>query len=109
MAGKRTRFASVLQRELSKLLRKDFCSESTMITITRVAVGDDLANARVFFSAPDDGSVTDALKFLNGKKKELRRLLSKEIAICKFPQLHFCFDAGQEKELRVCEILDSLN
>ncbi|MDR2668215.1 MAG: 30S ribosome-binding factor RbfA [Puniceicoccales bacterium] len=108
MTGKGVRLASVLQRELSKLLRKNFRSESTMITITHVFIGDDMAHARVFFSTPDEHSAAAGLIFLQKKKNEFKRLLSKEIAICKFPELHFHFDAGQEKELRVCGILDSL-
>jgi ribosome-binding factor A len=97
-----------LQRELSALLHGNFRSECVLLTITRVQMGDDRGHALVFFATPDEESATACLNFLNSKKNELKCLLAKKISIRRFPELHFHFDRGQKKELRVYEILDGL-
>ncbi|MDR1435746.1 MAG: 30S ribosome-binding factor RbfA [Puniceicoccales bacterium] len=107
--GKGFRFGAAIQRELGSILRRNFGSECTLLTVTRVLVDEDLSHARVFFSAPDEKSVAACLAFLRGKKKKLRHMLCGAMEVRRFPDLHFSFDGGQEKELRLCALMDGLD
>ncbi|MDR2664499.1 MAG: 30S ribosome-binding factor RbfA [Puniceicoccales bacterium] len=109
MADKGIRLGVVLQRELSALLHSRYCHECTLLTVTRVSVGEDMTHACVYFSAPDGSAAQDGLAFFLKRQKELKRLLTKKIALRRFPELHFRLDEGQGKELRVQKILDQLS
>jgi ribosome-binding factor A len=95
-------------KELSSLLHKHFRDESTLLTITRVAIDDDLQHGRVFFSTPDEYSRDKAEQFFRARGTRLKYLLSKRVPIRKFPELHFYYDSSLGNELRINEILDSL-
>jgi ribosome-binding factor A len=95
-------------RELSTLLHRHFPGESTLLTLTRVLIDDDLQHGRVFFSTPDEASRERAEQFLKNRGNRLKYLLAQRVPLRKFPELHFCYDPSLGKELRIYEILDSL-
>jgi ribosome-binding factor A len=90
------------------LLHSRYRQECTLLTVTRVEVGEDMSHSCAYFSTPDDGAAREALAFLTKKRKELKSLLTKRIHLRKFPELRFQWDEGQEIELRVHKILDGL-
>jgi ribosome-binding factor A len=95
-------------RELSILLHRHFPGESTLLTLTRVLIDDDLQHGRVFFSTPDEASRDRAEQFFKNQRGRLKHLLAQRMPLRKFPELHFCYDPSLGKELRIYEILDSL-
>jgi ribosome-binding factor A len=108
MGDRLTRLNEVIQREISALLHGRFQSETVLVTITRVEISADLCHGWVYFSVPDEAQVEKTLGLLRGLCAEIRRFLAGRIPLRRFPELHFRFDRGQGRVLRVHEILDTL-
>ena len=100
----------MVKRELSGLLHGRWRAEAVSITITEVDVSPDLKNAKVFYSVfGGRESAAKAARFLSAVKKELRRLLSKNIILKYTPELNFIYDASAERAMKTLAILDELD
>ncbi|MDR2340932.1 MAG: 30S ribosome-binding factor RbfA [Puniceicoccales bacterium] len=108
MSARTTRRNEIMLRELSTLLHRHFPKESTLLTLTRVSIDDDLQHGRVFFSTPDENSRKHAEQFFKDRQSRLKYLLSQRVPLRKFPELYFCYDPSLGKELRINEVLDSM-
>ena len=105
------RLNDVLRESLSSLLYNEVKDPRVQgVTLTRVEVTEDLANAKVFFRCLQTAPVTQArqeelhrgLEHANGF---LRAKLRKSLYLKKVPQLHFVFDESLEDRARIDSLL----
>ncbi|MDR0728296.1 MAG: 30S ribosome-binding factor RbfA [Puniceicoccales bacterium] len=100
------RVNALLQSALGGILRKYYREEATPITLTRVAASPDLRHAAVTVSLlGDETARKKAWHWLQQKKSELRRRLSREVVLQFSPELRFVIDDSQQRELRVASLL----
>lgn len=79
-----------------------------MLTITRVSVTPDLAEARVSFSQIPDGEadIEASLEILEGARGYLRSEVARLVKLRVMPQLVFFYDNSGRHSQRVNELLN---
>lgn len=103
MTRRTERVAEEIRAELARLLREEVADPRIgLVTLTKVDVSPDFANARVFWSAVDPAG-TPAAEFaertgqgLGRAASFLRRRLAEELPLRRVPELHFRHDPSLE-------------
>jgi ribosome-binding factor A len=98
---------SVLQKDLADILLREVVVPNTMITVTRVNVTPDISLARVNLSIFATTDKTIALKQIQSKKSEIRRLLGERVKnqLRIVPDLQFFIDDSLDRIDRIDELL----
>ncbi len=109
---RKARLASVIQQELSMVVRTLKDPRISWVTFTRVEVVDDGSQATVFLTLlggnEDREKVKDCLDGLKSSAGFLRRHLAKILTIRHIPTLIFKEDRGLDNVLRVNELLKQI-
>jgi len=109
---RKARLSSVIQQELSTVVRTLKDPRIPWVTFTRVDVVDDGSQATVFLTLlggnEDREKVKDCLEGLKSSAGFLRRHLAKILTIRHIPTLIFKEDRGLENVLRVNELLKQI-
>lgn len=107
--NRRGRMASILQRELSRIIRDEVKDPRVgSITITRIDLAHDGTHAAVFFTplamrSEELGRATEAA--LMQSAPFVRNKIGKILTTKNIPTLSFLLDLGLENSLRVEELL----
>lgn len=103
------RLADLLQRELSKLIR-DECTDPRlgMVTISGVAVTDDLSFARVYVTVLEDEKQKSSIEALNHAAGFFRTQLSKHLSLRIVPKISFIYDTSLVNGCRIDQLLNSV-
>ena len=98
---------SLLQKDLADILLREVIVPNTMISVTRVNVTPDMSVARVNLSIFATKDKTEALKQIQIKKAEIRRLLGERIKnqLRIVPDLQFFLDDSLDRIERIDELL----
>ncbi|MDR1665847.1 MAG: 30S ribosome-binding factor RbfA [Puniceicoccales bacterium] len=97
-----------LKRILSESLHRNFPTESVAITLTKVETSPDLRQAHVHYSVFDDGSKTQAHRFLRRVAGQLRGTVSRQTSFRTVPSLQFVLDTSLEKGHRIRVLLQRM-
>lgn len=104
------RVESLLKQEISLIIQKDFRSNLGLISITKIKISKDLANATVFYShLGNDKEKQKSLEKLNKSTAFIKGKLGKVIRIKRIPNLIFKLDYSLESGSDVLNTLKSLN
>lgn len=107
-----TRLNELLKRELADTLFRVMQNEPfdlSAVTITRVALGRDLRDARVFVSIRDhQDERRRMLALLRQYRPEFQRLINKDLVMKYTPRLTFELDTSLEEGDRVLTVLAKL-
>ena len=107
-----TRLNELLKRELADVLFRVMQNERfdlAAVTITRVALGRDLREARVFVSIREHQDERPRMMaLLRRYRPEFQRLINKDLAIKYTPRLTFELDTSLEEGDRVLAVLAKL-
>jgi len=100
------RVQSVIQKELNKLILKEVnFPEKTLVTISRVDVSSDLANAKIGISVIPGERGDEVLEILKNKRGQLQYFLNKKMNIKPMPRIEFVRDFGLEKAADIERLL----
>lgn len=102
---RKERISSLLFKELSIFISREFDFEGAIATITKIEIGDNLDIAKVGISVFPSDRATDVVKKLKSHEKEITAKLLRKINIKPFPKIIFVFDAGLESAAKVEKIL----
>ena len=107
-----TRLNELLKRELADALFRVMQNEPfdlAAVTITRVVLGRDLREARVFVSIREHQDERPRMMaLLRRRRAEFQRLINKDLAIKYTPRLTFELDTSLEEGDRVLAVLAKL-
>ena len=98
---------SLLQKDLADILLREVIVPNTMISVTRVNVTPDMSIARVNLSIFATTDKTVALKHIQTRKSEIRRLLGERVKhqLRIVPDLQFFIDDTLDRIDRIDELL----
>ena len=98
---------SVLQQDLAEILLREVIIPNAMITVTRVNITPDISLARVNLSIFATTDKTVALKQIQARKSEIRRLLGERVKhqLRIVPDLQFFIDDSLDRIDRIDELL----
>ena len=103
------RVESLLKQEISQIIQKDFRSNLGLISITKIKIAKDLANATIFYSHL--GSETEkkkSLEKLNKSTNFIKRKLGKTIRLKRIPNLVFKLDHSLEFGSNILDQMKSI-
>jgi len=111
MTRRTERINSIIQQEISDLLRKQINDPrlTTLISITKVATSPDLRNAKVFISTLGDKVNKDEiLQGFTAASGFLRRQLANRLELKHTPELSFHLDDSIERGAEVLKLIEQV-
>jgi ribosome-binding factor A len=111
MSRRTERVASTIQQELAQIVMRELSDPrlSTMVSITRVKVAEDLSIADVFVSIMGTpGQQTAALNALKHSAGLIRTKLTKQLTLRVAPFLKFHIDEELQKEMAMLDLLSKV-
>ncbi len=111
MSRRTDRLGEQFREEISKLVQKGLKDPrvSSLSSITRVEVTDDLSYAKVMVSViGSDKEKRDSLTGLKNSAGFIRGILGKALKIRKIPELNFVLDENLEHAMHIENILAEL-
>ncbi len=113
--GRNRRVGDLIQRELAQLIQRESnklrdIPGATLITVAKVDVSPDLAQAKVFVTTLDDqADRSRLLAGLNHNAGHFRHELAQLLRLRTMPKLRFVYDEAQERGIRLSRLIDSLH
>ncbi|MFH1193020.1 MAG: ribosome-binding factor A [Candidatus Jorgensenbacteria bacterium] len=86
--------ASAIEHELTQLLARDFSVPDTLVTVTDVAVDEDLLQARVKLGIIPKEKEVETLLELEKRRREFDHAIFKKLNIRPMPHLKFVLQQG---------------
>lgn len=111
MSKRTERLASVLQRDLGRILQKSYQPSGSFITVTEVDVSPDLLVAKIFISVYAPGKDEEAIfEYLTEQNVAIRKELAGKIRhqVRRIPELHFNKDASAEYAEKMDKLFDEI-
>jgi ribosome-binding factor A len=111
MTRRTERLNSVIQQEISQLLREQVNDPrlTSLISITRVSTSPDLRHTKVFVSTIEDNvDKGEILKGFSAASGFLRCQLATRLQLKHMPELSFHFDDSIERAAKVLKLIDEV-
>jgi len=111
MTRRTERISSIIQQEISDLLREQVNDPrlTSLISITKVSTSPDLRHTKVFISALGDSvNKNEILKGFAAASGFLRRQLANRINLKHMPELSFHFDDSIERGAEVLRLIEQV-
>jgi ribosome-binding factor A len=104
---------SEYRKEHLEELVKNLCGEyltresnlTSLVTVTRAEISDDMKTAIVFISVFPDEKQTEALHFVLRHRTELRQYVMKRVRAGRLPFIDIKIDKGEKLRNRMDEVL----
>ena len=110
MSRRTERLGEEVREEIARLIGHLKDPRIGFVTVTRVEIGTDLRQARVYVGVL--GSETDRAKTLAGLKSSagfMRRSLGQTLRLRHTPELAFVYDEGLEAHDRIARLLNEVH
>jgi len=98
---RKERVESLIQKELGKMLCRDFDFNGVLVTITSAEVNKKLDNAKIGISVIPSEKTAAVLKKLKAAENDLNWHLLRKINIKPMPRVSFFHDFGSENSSAV--------
>lgn len=111
MTRRAERVSSLIQQEISKLLREQVNDPrlTSLISVTRVVTSPDMRHAKVFVSTLGDATnKTEILQGFAAAAGFLRRQLAHRLRLKHMPELSFYLDDSIERGAAVLELIEKV-
>jgi ribosome-binding factor A len=111
MTRRTERISSIIQQEISDLLREQVNDPrlTSLISITKVSTSPDLRHTKVFISALGDSvNKNEILKGFAAASGFLRRQLANRINLRHMPELSFHFDDSIERGAEILRLIEQV-
>lgn len=104
------RVRALLKREIGEIIRRELpLAETGLITVTDVAVSNDLHSATVYVGIiGTEGQKARGLAVLRRERTKIQGFLSRAVVLKYTPHLRFEIDESISRGNRVLEILDEI-
>jgi ribosome-binding factor A len=104
------RLGDLMHRELARLIRDELTDPRIgMVTISSVAVTDDLSYARVYITVLQDDKQEISVEALNHAAGFFRMQVSKKVTTRIVPRIKFFYDHSLNTGTRIEQLLKSAN
>lgn len=108
MSNRIDKVNSLLEREISKLIARDFNFPEAMVTLTHVDTTANLIEARVYISVFPEHKADGIVKVLNGGVRDIQQKINKLLNMRPIPKIIFIKDNKIKEAARIEEILNKL-
>ncbi|MFQ5328915.1 MAG: 30S ribosome-binding factor RbfA [Thermodesulfobacteriota bacterium] len=103
------RVGDLIRKEIAVMLLGDIRDPRVaLVTITKVAVSDDLQQAKVYFTAlGDEEERREALEGLRSASGFIKRTLAHRVSLRRIPALRFTYDKSIEYAGHIEQLIES--
>ena len=111
MSIRTERVAAVIQRDLGKIIQKEYQPPGSFITVTHVDISPDLQNTNVYISVYAPGKDEKAIfNHLDDQAVNIRKKLASKIRnqLRRVPELHFKADNSASHAQKMEELFDEI-
>lgn len=102
------RVNSLLEREIGKILLKEFSFDNAMVTLTRVETTANLIGARVYISVFPEEENAKIIKILNRRVYEIQNKINKLLNMRPIPKIIFGKEVQISEASKIEGILNKL-
>ncbi len=99
---------SLLQREISKIILRDFNFQGSLVTLTHVDATANLIEARAYISVLPEEKTDKVVEVLNGGVYDVQQKINKMLNMRPVPKIIFKKDKEISKASRVEELLEKI-
>jgi len=99
---------SLLEKEISNIILRDFYFENTVVTLTRVQATANLIEAKVYISVLPEEQLEKVVGVLNKGAYSVQQKINKMLNMRPIPKIIFVKDTLTKNASRVEELLESL-
>jgi ribosome-binding factor A len=103
---RREQISQAIAAALSDFIARE-SNRTSLITITRVLLEDNLTTATALITVLPDSAQNDVLHFLRRNRGEARSYLSKRGTIGRVPLIDFAIDTGERNRQRIEELTEA--
>ena len=100
---KHDKVQDLLLEETAKFLSQE-SNRSSLITVTSVALADNMQRANIGITVLPESEEEKALGFVTRQATHLRDHLKKNTRLGRIPYLHFMIDGGEKNRQRIDEL-----
>ena len=105
MKENRKQMAGEVIRELAgKFLAENSTSKASLMTVTKVSISPDRANAKIYFTTLPESGEKGALDFAKRHRSEFRQYLKDNSLLSRIPFIDFDIDYGERNRQNIEEI-----
>lgn len=111
MSIRTERVASVIQRDLGKIIQKDYQPAGSFITVTHVDISPDLQNTNIYISVYAPGRDEEAIfNRLTDRSVGIRKALASKVRhqLRRVPELHFKPDHSAQHAQKMEKLFDKI-
>lgn len=108
MANRIEKVNSLLEREISKILIRNFDFSGSMVTLTHVETTANLIEARVYVSVLPEDKSKEIMKILNKEVRGVQQKINKNLNMRPIPKIIFVKDDQTAEAGKIEEILIQL-
>ena len=108
MSNRLEKVNSLLQKEIGKIILRDFDFSGRIVTLTHVNTTPNLIETRVYISVFPDTTVNQVIKTLNSAVVVIQQQVNKKLNMRPIPRIIFIKDDEIKQASRVEEILETL-
>lgn len=99
---------SLLEREISKIIARDFAFTDTLVTLTRVETFANLIGAKAHISVLPQEQIEKVVGVLNSGASSIQKKLNKMLNMRPVPKIMFVADTQTSDAARIEELLEKL-
>lgn len=103
MKRRHEQFAEAMRQSAAEFLGRE-SNRTSLITVTRVEIADNLKRATIFLTVLPDSEEEAALAFAKRKRGIFRGILEKELRLNPLPFIDFAIDEGEKNRQRLDEL-----
>ncbi len=108
MSNRLEKVNSLLAKEISKIVAKDFAFADALITLTHVEATANLIEARVYVSVMPMEKTDFVIKALNNDVYNIQQKLNKKLNMRPIPRIKFVKDPRIAEAARIEELLHKI-
>jgi ribosome-binding factor A len=108
MSNRIDKVNSLLEKEISNILLRDFDFHGAMVTLTRVEATPNLIEAKGYISVLPEEKTDQAVKLLNGQVYDIQQKINKKLNMRPIPKIRFLKDEIIAKAAKIEGLLAQL-
>jgi ribosome-binding factor A len=108
MSNRLEKVNSLLQKEISKIIAKDFNFHGTLVTVTHVDATGNLIEAKAYISVLPDEKTDQVIKLLNKEVYGIQQKINKKLNMRPIPKIKFVEDKVIAEAANIEKLLESL-
>ncbi len=108
MSNRIDKVNSLLEREISQIILRDFSFPDALATLTHVDATANLIEAKVYISVFPEDKTEKVIKLLNGGIHDIQKKINKKLNMRPIPKIIFVKDEKIREAARVEELLEKI-